>query len=249
VAAYDGQLLDSDAATVASGDDYVIYGTVYDANTLAPISGATVNVAGSVKYTDDAGRYEITVSAGTQSISSTADGYNTLSTTIDIISVTTQKNIYLVPVTSSEEGFGAIYGACADYETGQAIGTAYIQISNSTGVTFSALGRSSTGAYIFEDLPNGSVWALKASKTGYDNYQQQITVNGSTFQLIRLVSLDYGGSTPPGDDDGDNTDSSTDDRPSREAAKDSLTWLEETMPGLVKLAVLVFMLALVGWRF
>ncbi|AKB35524.1 hypothetical protein MSSAC_0934 [Methanosarcina siciliae C2J] len=232
-AVYSGTILDSDTATVAYGDNYAIYGTVYDANTLAPISGATVNIAGQVKYTDEVGRYDMTVSAGTQSISSTADGYNTYSSTINIISVSTQKNIYLVPVTPSEEGFGAIYGACADYETGAAIETAYIQISNSSGVTYSALGRSSTGSYIFEGIPNGSTWTLKASKTGYDNYQKEITVNGSTFHLIRLVSQDS--SSTSGDyEDGDSTETTT-ERPGREAAKNAMKEFEALVPGLISL--------------
>jgi len=236
VAAYDGELLDSDAATIASGDDYVISGTVYDANTLAPISGASVGVGGWVKYTDEVGRYDMSVSAGTKNLVVGADGYNTLSTTIDIISVSTQKNIYLVPITTSEGDTGIIYGACADYDTGQAIETAYIQISNSSGVTYSALGRSSTGAYIFEGLPNGSVWTLKASKKGYDNYQQQITVNGSTFHLIRLVSQDNGSSTS-GDDDDSSTETNT-ERPGREAAKDAMEEFEALAPGLIGLVVI-----------
>ncbi|KKH49776.1 hypothetical protein EO93_01820 [Methanosarcina sp. 1.H.A.2.2] len=245
IAANEGELLAEDHARVAYGEDYVFYGSVYDSYTQTPIEGAEVNLQGVIVYSDGAGRYSIPTSPGSKSLTVNTTGYNTHYETVSLTQVTTLKNIYLVPLSESTGETGLIYGACSDYETGQSIETAYIQISNTTGVTFSALGRSVTGAYVFEDLPNGSVWTLKASKTGYDNYQQQITVNGSTFQLIRLVSQDYGGSTPPGDDDGD----STDDRPSREAAKDSLTWLEETMPGLVKLAVLVFMLALVGWRF
>lgn len=249
IAANEGELLAEDHARVAYGEDYVLYGSVYDSFTQTPIEGAEVNLQGVIVYSDGAGRYSIPTSPGSKSLTVNTEGYNTHYETVALTQVTTLKNIYLVPLSESTGETGLIYGACSDYETGQSIETAYIQISNTTGVTFSALGRSSTGAYIFEDLPNGSTWTLKASKTGYDNYQQQITVNGSTFQLIRLVSQDYGGSTPSEDDDGDSTDSSTDDRPSRVAAKDSLTWLEETMPGLVKLAVLVFMLALVGWRF
>ena len=232
VAAYDGELLDSDSATVANGDDYVIYGTVYDANTLTPISGASVAVGGWVKYTDEVGRYDMSVGAGTKNLVVGADGYNTLSTTMDIISVSTQKNIYLVPITASEAGTGIIYGACADYDTGKAIETAYIQISNSS-VTYSALGRSSTGAYIFEGLPDGSVWTLKASKTGYDNYQKEITVNGSTFHLIRLVSQDSS-STSGEDEDGDSTETTT-ERPGREAAKNAMKEFEALVPGLISL--------------
>ena len=232
VAAYDGELLDSDSATVANGDDYVIYGTVYDANTLTPISGASVAVGGGVKYTDEVGRYDMSVGAGTKNLVVGADGYNTLSTTMDIISVSTQKNIYLVPITTSEAGTGIIYGACADYDTGKAIETAYIQISNSS-VTYSALGRSSTGAYIFEGLPDGSVWTLKASKTGYDNYQKEITVNGSTFHLIRLVSQDSS-STSGEDEDGDSTETTT-ERPGRESAKNAMKEFEALVPGLISL--------------
>ncbi|WP_440944967.1 hypothetical protein ACSAZL_12465 [Methanosarcina sp. T3] len=231
VAAYDGELLDSDSATVASGDDYVIYGTVYDANTLTAIEGASVAVGGSVVYTDDAGRYDMTTSAGTKNLVVGADGYNTLSTTIDILSISTLKNIYLVPITASEGETGIIYGACADYDTGEAIGTAYIQIANGS-VSYSALGRSSTGAYMFEGLPNGSTWTLSASKTGYDNYQKTITVNGSTFHLIRLVSQTSGGSTQPEDDD----DSST-ERPGRQAARESMEEFEEVVPGLLGFVV------------
>ena len=91
-------------------------------------------------------------------------------------------------------------------------------------------------------------WTLKATKTDYDTYVDDVNISGDTYYLIKMAPLS-GPTVPEGDDDDSSTDSSTTDRPSRAAAKESLIWFEETMPGLLKFVVMIFLLTLIGWRF
>ena len=237
------EVLASDTAKIAYGDDYLLQGVVYDSVTQTPLSGANITIQGSTTYnttSNEVGRYSVSLSPGRYTISTSMDGYNTRTETITISETSTKKNIYLVKVTD----YGAaIYGDCADYVTGSPINNVLIQISNESA--FFTMLTGSTGTYVFEDLPEGSTWTLTATKTGYDTYKKNILVSGSTYHPIKLTSQDYADSGSSGS----TGSTSTTDRPSREAAIDSLTWLESTMPNLIKLAVVVFMLALIGWRF
>lgn len=245
-----GSVLVSDFVLISHGSDYILSGAVYDSATNVPLPGCQIGVNGNFKYTDDAGRYSLTLPAGNNEIYLSVDGYHTQNNNITLSTPTTSRNWYLVPITNATSGM--IYGATANYADGSPVGSVYVRIYNeSDGISYSMLTKSSTGYYSFDSLPIGSTWTLEASKTDYDNYKATVTVSGETLHLVRMISENYDPNAPPINDPGSSTPStgsSTDERPSRAAARESLNWLEGIMPSLVKLVVVIFVMALMGMK-
>lgn len=242
---FEGTILKDVSAKILSGE-YFISGKIYDSSTNTPISGATIYIGGSETTSNALGYYEMTVLAGTQPVSIVCDGYNQYTGNVQVYSLSTSQNFYLVKTITT--GSNTLYGTVTDYYTGAPLNSTYIQIKNGSTV-YSMLTHSKTGNYLFDQEGLSGSWDVTVTKTGYDTHTRTVTIDGDTYQSIKLVPVGGSSSIPDDDSDSGSSGSSSSDRPSREAAKDSLTWLEETMPGLVKLAVLVFMLALVGWRF
>jgi hypothetical protein len=236
-------------AKILSGNGF-ISGKVYDSSTNTPVSGATVYIGGSSAVTNALGYYEMTTIMGTQPVSITKDGYNQYTGNVQVYSLSTSQNFYLVKTIST--GSNTLYGTVTDYYTGAPLNSTYIQIKNGS-IVYSMLTHSKTGNYLFDQEGLSGSWDVTVTKTGYDTHTRTVTIEGDTYLSIKLVPV--GGSSSVPDDDSSGSGSgpsgggSSDDRPSREAAKDSLTWLESTMPNLIKLVVVVFVLALIGWRF
>ncbi|MEW6402750.1 MAG: carboxypeptidase-like regulatory domain-containing protein [Chloroflexota bacterium] len=84
-------------------------GTVIDANTSAPISGATVTIVGGSSTTTNAsGFYQFpSVTAGTYSVTAAQTGYNNTTNTGVVVSAgsTTTSNFALTPVAAGNTGF------------------------------------------------------------------------------------------------------------------------------------------------
>jgi hypothetical protein len=248
-ASLDGSILGYDLVQIAQGTDYILSGAVYDALSNVPLPGCQIGVNGNFKYTDEAGRYSLTLPAGSNYIQLFKDGYHSDSLNLTLSNPTTTRSWYLVPVTSATGG--TLYGATANYADGSPVGSVYVRIYNeSDGTSHSMLTKSSTGYYSFDSLPIGSTWTLEASKTDYDNYKATVTVSGETLHLVRLVPEDYDPNALPANDGDSSTTgtTSTDERPSRAAARESLNWLEGTMPSLIKFVVVVFFMALLGMK-
>jgi len=244
-----GSVLASDLVHVSRGSDYILSGAVYDALSNVPLPGVMIGLSGDMHYTDEAGRYSLTLPAGSNYIQLFKDGYHSDSLNLTLSNPTTSRNWYLIPVTS--ETGGTLYGATANYADGSPVGSVYVRIYNeSDGTSHSMLTKSSTGYYSFDSLPIGSTWTLEASKTDYDNYKATVTVSGETLHLVRLVPEDYDPNALPANDGDSSTTgtTSTDERPSRAAARESLNWLEGTMPSLIKFVVVVFFMALLGMK-
>ncbi|MDQ1252559.1 MAG: hypothetical protein QG646_1680 [Euryarchaeota archaeon] len=234
----DSILLADDRGTVFSGE-YYLSGKVYNSVTKAAVEGAQISVNGSSTTTNEIGYYETPVNAGLQTITILCDGYQQFTSNVYISDLLSTQNFYIVPTSST--GSDTLYGVVVDYYTGSPVNSSYVQISNGS-TTHSMLTNSKTGNYVFTQDGLAGTWTITVTKTNYDTYEGSVTISGDTYKQIRLVPTDGVDS-----EDSDSTDST--DRPSREAAEESLTWLEETIPGLVKLAVIVFMFALIGWRF
>lgn len=234
----DSVLLADDRSTVFSGD-YYLSGKIYDSVTKAAVEGAQISVNGSSTTTNEIGYYETPVNAGLQTVTILCDGYQQFTSNIYVSDLLSTQNFYIVPTSST--GSDTLYGVVVDYYTGSPVNSSYVQISNGS-TTHSMLTNSKTGNYVFTQDGLAGTWTITVTKTNYDTYDGTVTISGDTYKQIRLVPTDGVDS-----EDSDSTDST--DRPSREAAEESLTWLEETIPGLVKLAVIVFMFALIGWRF
>jgi len=234
---------DSEYADILYGN-YGLSGKVLDAITGAAVEDATVLTPSFTVFTDDDGYYEHTSVPGSLNVTISADGYETLHTNVYVNSVNTKKDFYITPLYVSDTG-ASFYGIITDYYTGAPLSGCNVRLTNGSISHYTI--STSKGYYVFDSADLIGTWTIKVSKTGYDSHSKTVTLDGDTYYGVRLVPSDGAPDTVP-DDDGTSPDGQS-DRPSREAAKDSLTWLEETMPGLVKLAVLVFMLALVGWRF
>lgn len=226
--------------------NYYVSGKVFDMITGATVSDAIVSTTAFSVTTDENGAYNHSVSPGQIYVTIAADGYEDLHTSMYLISPSTVKNFYIIPEYTS--GDSSVFGAVVDFYNGAGIQGALVKIQQN-GTTYTAM--TSKKGYFLIDVPGMSgSWKMTVSKTGYESYSKTITLSGDTYEDVSLVPV--GGATADPDSSGDSGSpgsSDSTDRPSREAAKDSLTWLETTMPNLIKLAVVVFMLALIGWRF
>ena len=237
-------------AEILSGNGFVS-GKVYDSITATPVSGATITIGSSSTVSDAVGYYELSTFLGTQPVSITKDGYQNYTGSMQVYDFAFSKLFYIVPTVST--GSNTLYGTVEDYYTGDPLTGTYIKIKNGSTV-YTMLTHSRTGNYLFDQEELSGSWDVTVTKTGYDTHTRTVTIDGDTYLSIKLVPVGGSSSAPDDDSSGSGSgssggSSSSADRPSREAAKESLTWLEATMPNLIKLAVVVFMLALIGWRF
>ena len=239
-------------ADIANGF-YILKGQIFDANTKAPISNAEVdldNDTSTTQYTDSTGAYNFTASVGSHVVFIYKAGYASAWNNVILSTDINTQNFYLNPEYVAIGGAGSLYGITTDSVTGKTLGSTYIQIKNGSTV-YSALSRSDTGSYTFDSNDLIGTWTLTATKTGYDVYTTSVNLNGNIYHQIKLHPISSGGSDSSDSSGGsDSSDSrSTEDRPDLESAKTSLDWLESVMPGLIKLVVLIFLLALVGVKF
>lgn len=80
-----------------------VTGTVTDAYSHAPISGATVTVGGITANTDYSGSYTIEIAAGTYTVTASANGYNIASTSVTVTpGATATPYLVLKPISASE---------------------------------------------------------------------------------------------------------------------------------------------------
>ncbi|AKB51759.1 hypothetical protein MSBRW_2506 [Methanosarcina barkeri str. Wiesmoor] len=246
----DGYILDQDYATVRIGD-YVVSGRVYDAHTGAAIPGATVHIYTEDATTDEIGSYSLVARAGKWAVEISADGYNTYSGHVTIQDLISTRNFYIVPILDSETS--GLYGIVTSWATSKPLEGALVTVTKDS-VTYSTT-TNSRGYYKIEKAGLNGTCTVQTSKTNYDTYSGYVSVSGMTLLQVKLVAnTNYDEGTGGGEEDtsspsSSSSSSSSTDRPDRESAKESLTWLEGIAPSLIKLVVVVFILALLGWRF
>ena len=86
------------APGACGGPSGTLQGTVTDANTAAPIAGATVNAGGFQTTTDESGFYQFALAVGTYSVTATAYGYFSETANVTITEdETTVQNFALEP--------------------------------------------------------------------------------------------------------------------------------------------------------
>ncbi len=219
-------------AKILSGNGF-ISGKVYDSSTNSPISGATIYIGGSSAVTNALGYYEMTTLTGTQPVSIVCDGYNQYTGNVQLYSLSTSKNFYLVKTIST--GSNTLYGTVTDYYTGAPLTNAYVQIKNGS-TTYSMLTHSKTGNYLFDQEGLSGSWEVTVTKTGYDTHTRTVTISGDTYLSIKLVPIN--GSSIPDDDSSSGSSGSSTDRPGREAARESMKEFEALAPGLISLVVI-----------
>src|SRR5216683_2522627 len=145
-----------------------ITGTVTDAGTAAPISGATVSYSGGSTTTNSSGGYTLAnVAQGSYSVTASAIGYAAQSRTVTVgPGATATQNFALTPPN------GAITGTVTSAASGSAI----------SGATVSYSGGSTTangsGQYTLSNVAPGT-YSLTASASGYSSASQSVTVGSS----------------------------------------------------------------------
>ena len=224
------------SANIISGT-YILKGQIFDATTQAPISGATVTLDATSLNSSTNGEYEFSAAAGTHTITVSKTGYATATNSLNLDIPIKSLNFYLTPSYTATSGAGSLYGITTNSLTGEALSSAYIQIKNGS-TTYSTLSRSGTGNYVFDSEDLIGTWTLTATKTGYDTYSAQISIDGDTYHQIQMHPI--GSSSDGSDDSGtDDTDSTgvPADRPGREAAKGVMEEFEAIVPGLIGLVI------------
>lgn len=162
------------AGCVGAGQDSLgsygtVRGTVSDATTGLPVTGASVTVASVTTTTDDTGGFAvINAPAGSKTYSVAADGYQSvLAMPIEIPrSRTTQLNVPLLP--TSVAG-GRVTGVVTSTETGE--GLAGVTVAAETADTTT----NSEGAYSLSGLTGGET-TLTFTLTGYKTTTETVTV-------------------------------------------------------------------------
>lgn len=246
----DGYILDQDYATVRIGD-YTVSGRVYDALTGSAVPGATIQIHTESTTTDEIGSYTLVGRAGQSVVEISADGYNTYSGHVTIQDLISTRNFYIVPILDGETS--GLYGIVTSWATSKPLEGALVTITKDSA-TYSTT-TNSRGYYKIEKAGLNGTCTVKVSKTNYDTYSGYVSVSGMTLLQVKLVAnTNYDEGTGGGEEDtsspsSSSSSSSSTDRPDRESAKESLTWLEGIAPSLIKLVVVVFILALLGWRF
>jgi hypothetical protein len=157
-------------AAVAPPATGTISGTVTDAGTTDPIAGATVTDGTRSATTDTNGNYTIYyVPEGTYTVTASADGYNSVSQSVVVVSEnTTNLDFALTAI-----AYGAIHGTATDFATGNPIEGATVTDGTRSATT------DSTGYYLINDVPEGD-YTVTASATGYEDASQLVTVTGNS---------------------------------------------------------------------
>lgn len=233
----DNTILKDVSADILSGE-YFLSGKIYDSSTNTVISGATIYIGGSETTSNALGYYEMTVLAGTQPVSIVKDGYNQYTGNVQVYTLSTTKNFYLVKTLST--GSNTLYGTVTDYYSGGPLTSAYIQIQNGSTI-YSMLTNSKTGNYLFDQEGLEGSWTVTVTKTGYDSHQQIVTIDGDTYLSVKLVPVEGSASIPDDDSSSSSGSSSSDsstERPGREAAKEAMDEFESLTPGLIGLVII-----------
>ncbi|MCH8986656.1 S8 family serine peptidase [Patescibacteria group bacterium] len=149
----------------------IIGGTVTDADTLDPISGATVTDGTRLATTDVNGAYSIIdVPEGTYTVTASATGYNSVSQTgvAVVADTTTTVDFALTAIV-----YGAIDGTVTDVDTGNPVEGATVTDGTRQATT------DATGYYLISDVPEGT-YTVTAGATGYQDASQEVAVTGGT---------------------------------------------------------------------
>ena len=170
--------LDAFAAVEQSprGPVGTLAGTVSNASTGAPLSGAQVNVTGPVNRsatTGASGTYQFTLPVGSYSITVSAFGFTNASATVTITEgQTTTQDFPLTPAPS-----GSLSGTVSSASGPVANATVTI-----TGTPIPPATTNASGQYSFASVPNGTYPVTVTAGGCFGSVSQSVTVNGDTTQ-------------------------------------------------------------------
>jgi len=167
---------------LASGFPGITKGYVFDTDTNAKLSGATITVKGTTASfaTTERGAYFLQLSSGTYAISAEAPGYETATKTIrvDALSTTTE-NIGLAVTTKTS----TISGQVTNKKTGESLEGTTIKVKKKgiqeTTITGSDRNYSITG------LESGK-YTLTAKLEGYKSYKKKIKLEANSEKTLNI---------------------------------------------------------------
>ena len=144
-----------------------ITGQVTDAEDGSAISGAQVSDGIRTALTDATGSYTIDdVSPGSYQVVASKEGYQTSSSTVDVLSGNSAVADFSLSQTMVP---GSITGSVTDGEDGSPIVGATVSDGTRTATT------DASGGYTIADVPPGS-YEVTASKAGYESLTSSLTV-------------------------------------------------------------------------
>lgn len=172
-------------ASVPSGSG-AISGHVSDITTGVSISGATVSYSGGSTTSDGSGNFSFAnVAGGTYTVSASASGYFTETTTAAVSGGTATANVELPT--------GAVISGTITSSAGGAISGATVTVSGGSVATTKTVTTDSSGAYSTSWIPVGS-YTVSVSASGYGSNSQ--TTNSTTGQTTTVNLALSATSTP-----------------------------------------------------
>jgi hypothetical protein len=182
-----------DGGTIGSGGPTTgtLEGTVTDASTSNPISGATVTIVGGASTTSNAsGFYQFTnVTPGTYDVTASASGYDP--STANGVSVTAGNTTTQdFALTASGPTTGTLQGTVRDASTTNPISGATVTIAGGGSTT-----TDGSGFYQFTNVAQGT-YDVTASAAGYNSSTSNgvtVTAGNTTTQNFALTPVTSGG--------------------------------------------------------
>ncbi len=166
---------------LANGYPGFVKGFIFDKDTNAKISNATISVQGTKgSYTTTKnGAYFLQLSSGTYTLSVDAAGYETISQTVSVNALnTTAQNIGLTVATQTSGISGTVKDKKSKLLEGVTI-TIRKKSLTKTATTDSA------GSYSFTDLESGK-YTLTAKKSGYKGYKKNIKLEAGQNKKLNI---------------------------------------------------------------
>lgn len=168
-----------------------VQGTVTNASTGAPISGAAITVSGpgagsAVTATD--GSYQLTgLNPGTYTLSAAKTGYGTVSDTGTVVAGGTLVfNVSLTstpPVNTTE-----IKGVCVDASTGQPISGAVLTFTPSPTGPVATAASDATGAFVVSSATSGKN-TISITASGYISQTGTLTIVSNVVNNVGTIQL------------------------------------------------------------
>jgi len=154
-------------------------GTISDANTGDPITGATVTLDSASTTSDSTGKYSLTVTVGIYTLRISANGYQTWSETVDLSAGGTQTlDVKLTPLPPPPPSQSIVQGTVTDSKTGNPIPDASINI-NGYSIT-----SDENGNFSIAVAP--STYTVTVTKEGYEDWSQSLDATTPATYVVNV---------------------------------------------------------------
>jgi len=168
-----------------ASDAGTVHGSVTEAGTGDPVSGATVTVGTVTTTTDSTGAYTLAgMPVGDQNVTFSKTGYQTLVRTLNVVA----GGSYTLDVELTLATTGTVAGTVTDAASGQGLAGVTVSIEAVASTT-----TGTDGAYTLADVPSGT-WTLQFAMTGYRTVQRtvSVTATNTTIEDVPMMSPSQG---------------------------------------------------------